>query len=161
MPVVELRERIDAPVEVVWGLCSDIVRAPEWVTVMRELVETTENPVVEGTTYTELSKVGPKEGETTWHVTAFEPLERQVHETAGTEMEATLTMAVEEDGDGTRLLHRTAYRMFPGFRPLGWLVERLFARRTMARELAASVANLRRLAEEEARERGAVDAGQA
>jgi uncharacterized protein YndB with AHSA1/START domain len=59
MPVVEIHEHIDLSPDQVWALISDIEKAPEWVTVMRELVSTTDNPVREGTVYRERSKVGP------------------------------------------------------------------------------------------------------
>ncbi len=150
MPIVEVRERIDAAPEAVWGLVSDIERAPEWVTVMEALVETTENPVREGTVYTERSKVGPKAGETTWHVTVFDAEGmRQVHECAGRELAAELTMEVVPDGDGGAVLtHRTEFRLLPVVRPVGWVLERLFGRRLMERQLRDTVANAKHILEE-------------
>lgn len=54
MPVVEIHEHIESSPDQVWALISDIKKAPEWVTFMRELVSTTDNPVREGTVYREL-----------------------------------------------------------------------------------------------------------
>jgi uncharacterized membrane protein len=60
MPKVEIVQSIDSPQQQVWEFISDIERAPEWVVVMKSLIDTTENPVRKGTVYRESSKIGPK-----------------------------------------------------------------------------------------------------
>ncbi len=64
MPKVEIEKSINAPREKVWNFISDIKGAPDWVVVMQSLVETTENPLQEGSVYREQSKIGPKESVT-------------------------------------------------------------------------------------------------
>lgn len=69
MPKVEIIKRIHSPQKQVWEFISDIEKAPEWVVVMKSLIETTENPVIKGTVYRESSKIGLKQSETEWKVT--------------------------------------------------------------------------------------------
>jgi uncharacterized protein YndB with AHSA1/START domain len=151
MPGVHLSVRINAPVEKVWDFLSDIRRAPEWVTVMEELLEVSDDPIRQGTVYRERSRIGPGRSETTWTITRLEPPSVQVHECASPGMRATLTMRVEPDGSAARLEHMTEYEMFPGFRPLGWLIETLFARRVMQQELAKTVQAAKAMLESEER----------
>lgn len=151
MPKVEIEQPIRASREKVWEVISDIEKAPEWVTVMKSLVETTENPVEKGTVYRERSKIGPKESETEWRVTRFDPPVVQVHECDEPDFQATLTMRVREEAGGTStLFHTTEYWLMPTFRPLGWLAETLFIKRLMRRSLNESVDACKRLIEEKA-----------
>ncbi len=151
MPKVEIEQPIRAPREKVWEVISNIEKAPEWVAVMKSLVETTKNPLEEGAVYRERSKIGPKESETEWRVTRFDPPEIQVHECDEPDFQATLTMRVREDAEGSStLFHTTEYRLMPKFRPLGWLVENLFIKRKMYRKLNESVDTCKRLIEEKA-----------
>lgn len=147
MPVADVRRYIEAPPEEVWGIISDVERAPQWVTVMLQLVSTTDNPVRLGATYRERSKVGPSVSETEWRITRFEPPRVQVHECNEPSMHAVLTMSVDANGTGTELRHHTEYQMMPRIRPLGWLLEKLIVNRTMSRQMTATVDNLVDLAE--------------
>jgi len=58
-----------------------------------------------------------------------------------------LTLTITPDKGGTRLRHETEYRMMPGFRPLGWLMEKLFIQRVMTNGMNQSVANFNGLVE--------------
>ncbi|MDZ7694298.1 MAG: SRPBCC family protein [Balneolaceae bacterium] len=149
MPRVEIGKVINAPQQQVWEFISDIERAPEWVVVMKSLEETTENPVQQGTVYRESSKIGPKESETEWRITRYDAPHIQVHECREPDFRATLTMRVEGNGDGTStLFHATEYQLMPKFRPLGWLVETLFIKKLMHKNLHQSVDNCKQLIEE-------------
>ena len=53
------------------------------------------------------------------------------------------------DGDGAHLLHRTDFKMMSRFRPLGWLVEKLFGYRMMSKELRQTVDNAKHTLESE------------
>ncbi len=131
-----------------WEIISDIQRAPEWVVVMQSLIETTENPVRKGTVYREASKVGPKESETEWKVTQFNPPHVQIHECSEPDFKATLTMRVESNGDeSSTLFHTTKYQLMPKFRPLGWLLETLFIKKQMQKKLEESVENCKSMIE--------------
>ena len=148
MPKVQIKERIEAAPKTVWDFISDIEKAPEWVVVMKSLVHTTENPVRKGTVYKESSKIGPKESETEWKVTQFDEPRVQIHECNESDFKAKLTMEVEDNGDGSSTLHHTTqYRLMPVFRPLGWLLETLFVKKVMDKNLHQSVENCKKLIE--------------
>lgn len=149
MPKVEIEKIIRAPQKQVWEFISDIEEAPKWVSVMIALVDTTENPVCEGTVYREVSKIGLKKSETEWKVTYFDTPHMQAHECSEPDFKATLTMRVEDNGDGTStLFHITEYELMPNARFLGGLVEVLFIRRLMNRKLHDSLENCKRMIEE-------------
>ena len=149
MPVVDIKEHIDAPPEKVWDLMCDIRRGPEWITVMLETLYVSEDWIQQGSMYRELSKVGPSKSVTEWTVTAFDAGHSQVHEAHENPLEVTLTIAVEPDGRGTMLKHHTEYRMMPVFRPLGWLLEQIFAKRLMDKQLRQSIQNAKQILESE------------
>lgn len=149
MPIIEISQRITAPPQQVWDFISDVRRGPQWVTVMEEVLHVSNEPLKEGSMYRERSKVGPTRSETEWHITKFEPPRVQVHECSEPTLHAVLTMRVEPDGSGTRLLHQTEFKMLPVFRPLGWLVEQVFGKRTMEREMRQTVENAKRILEAE------------
>lgn len=149
MPKTEIKKFIRASQEKVWDFISNIESAPEWVVVMKSLIHTTENPVRENTVYRESSKIGPKESETEWRVTRFEAPHIQVHECNEPDFRAILTMKVEDNGDGTcTLFHSVEYKLMPKFRPLGWLLETLFIKKIMQRNMHESVENGKRILEE-------------
>ena len=57
-------------------------------------------------------------------------------------------MRVEDNGDGTStLFHSTDYQLMPNFRPLGELLEILFIKRLMRKNLNQSVANCKTMIE--------------
>lgn len=148
MPKLEITKRIKAPQKQVWEFISDIEKAPDWVVVMKSLVHTTDNPVQEGTVYRESSKIGPKESETEWKVTYFDSPHMQAHECNESDFKATLKMRVDDNGDGTStLFHSTDYQLLPNFRPLGGLLEILFIKRLMRKNLNQSVINCKELIE--------------
>ena len=147
MPVVDIREHIEAPPDKVWDLMCDIKRGPEWITVMLETLYVSEDWIQKGSVYRELSKVGPSKSVTEWTITAFDPGHSQVHETHEKTLKVTLTITVEPDGAGTMLSHHTEYKMMPVFRPLGWVLEQVFAKRLMDKQLRLSVHNAKRILE--------------
>ncbi len=148
MPKVEIAKPIHATQEKVWNFVSDIEKAPEWVVVMKSLVDTTENPVREGTVYREASKIGPKESETEWKVTQFEPPHFQIHRCDEPDFKATLKLRVEVDRNQESILyHTTEYQLMPKFRPLGWLLETLFIKKLMYKNLHQSVEKCKQLIE--------------
>jgi uncharacterized protein YndB with AHSA1/START domain len=150
MPKVAIEKEINAPPKKVWKFISDIEKAPEWVVVMQSLEDTTDNPVKRGTVYREQSKIGPKESVTEWEVVRYDSLGIQVHKCEESDFKATLTMRVADNMDDTSTLHHTTeYQLMPNFRPLGWLLETLFIKRSMRKNLNKSVNNCKRMIEED------------
>lgn len=157
MPKVKIVQRIEAPQKQVWEFISDIEKAPEWVVVMKSLIETTGNPLQKGAVYRESSKIGPKESETEWKVTYFDPPHIQVHECNESDFKAILTMRIEDNGDGTStLFHTSEYQLMPKIRFLGALLETLFIKRMMNRKLNESVENCKRMIESEFEKKGSI-----
>lgn len=63
-------------------------------------------------------------------------------------MAAEATWTLEEvDSRSTRVTQALDFEMMPGFRPLGRLLESVFARRLMQRETARMLQDLKRIAE--------------
>jgi uncharacterized protein YndB with AHSA1/START domain len=150
MPTVETSIEIQAPPGTLWDFISDLDRIPEWVTFTDEMLEVPEGEAREGSVYREYGGVGPKKGESTWTITRFDPPSVQVHEGDLGVMEPTLTMRVEPAGDGARLTHTVAFRFLPGFRPLGWLLEKLFVVRAFRSGLEKTQRNAKAIVEDEA-----------
>lgn len=154
MPKVEIEKKINAPRDKVWKFISDIEKVPEWVVVTQAMLDTTDNPVREGTVYREESKIGPKESVTEWKVIRFDPPSIQIHECNEPDLKAILTMRVADNMDGTSTLHHTTeFQMMPNFRPFGWVLETLFIKRLMEKNLNRSVDNCKRLIEKEIRQK--------
>ncbi len=147
MPQITISEHIQASPEIVWETVSDLERGPEWLTVMKEVTYISDPSIGKGTVYREMSQVGPTLSETEWLITRFDAPHIQVHESHGKEMELIVTVTLTPEDGGTRMLHETEYRMMPGLRPLGWLMEKLFIHRMITKDLNQSVANLKRLLE--------------
>lgn len=150
MPKVNIVQKIHSPQQQVWEFISDIEKAPEWVVVMKFLIDTTENPVQKGTLYRESSKIGLKSKETEWRVTYFDPPHAQVHECNEPDFKAVLTMRVEDNGDGTStFFHTTEYQLMPNARFFGSFLETVFIRRVMNRKLNETVENCKSMIESE------------
>ena len=147
MPRIVFSEHIETSAEDVWDLISDVRRGPEWVTVMKEVLHVSEEPIKEGSTYRELSKVGPSTSETEWRITKFEAPKLQVHECREKALRAVLTMTIEPEGDGVRFTQKTEYKMMPDLRPFGWLLETLFAHRMIKKELGRTIKNAKSILE--------------
>lgn len=147
---IERTTDIEAPPEQVWDLVNDFDRMTEWVTFADELTYLSDGAVGEGTVYRETGGVGPMGGESEWEITAFEPLERQVHVGDLGIMEPVLTMTFDAIDGGTRFGQSIELVALPGIRPVGWLLERIVIVRVMGSGLEETQANLKRLAENEA-----------
>lgn len=147
MPSLKFERHINASPASVWSLISDVERVPEWATMTEEMLETSDNPIQEGSMYRERSKIGLYASESEWEVTTFKPMEVQVHETDEPAFKAILTMAVAEEGEGTHFDFRADYELMPVFRPLGWLAEGLFAAKLIEQNFAETVDNVKRISE--------------
>lgn len=147
MRTVEFERHINASPVSVWSFISDVERVPEWATMTEEVLETSNNPLQEGSVYRERSKIGPYASESEWEVTTFRPLEVQVHETDEPAFKAILTMAVAEEDGGTHFNFQADYELMPAFRPVGWLAEELFAARLIEQNFEETVDNVKRMSE--------------
>jgi carbon monoxide dehydrogenase subunit G len=149
MPQIETIEDIQAPPQAVWDFISDLERVPEWVAVTKQMLHVSTPVVGEGTMYRELTQVGSRLVETTWHVTTFRAPHIQVHKHASATMDMVLTLTVTPKEDGTQLVHHTNYRLLPAVRPLGWLMERMFFHRSNVRTMRICTQAVKRIVEHE------------
>ena len=141
---------IDAPPDVVWDFVCDADRYPEWIYFVREVFDTSEGPMREGWVYHERAKPGPVETTSEWTITRFEPPTVQVHEGRMPEMDAVLTIELTPHDGGTRWEHSMRFRMLPGFRPLGWLLERTVVKWKMRADFRKILRAAKELIEREA-----------
>ena len=136
MPTVSHAVTVDAPPETVWAFVSDMERIPKWVASTDEMRRYDEGEVREGFEYVEYGSIGPLRGESEWEVVECDPPRRQVHVGDLGVAEPRLTIDIEPTDDGgTRWTQTVEFETFPQLRPLGRLVDALFARRVMDRQL--------------------------
>lgn len=126
---------INAAIDVAWGVLNDPDAYEEAIDWVYEARVDGEGPLGEGSVYVERAKPGIKEGTYRWEVTASQPPKRAVHAHQGAEMEAELEILFEPlDEERTRLTQIMRFRALPGFRPLGFLLERTVMKRKMQRD---------------------------
>lgn len=150
MARIEESIHIQAPPEAVWKFVSDLSRIPEYIFFVREVFDISENPPSKGSTYKERAKPGPKESISEWTVAELEPYSRQVHVGTMPEMNATLTITLEPAEGGTRYAQALDFEAFPGFRPLGVILEPLVLRPKIASDMKKILGNIKRIVESEA-----------
>jgi carbon monoxide dehydrogenase subunit G len=149
MPRISVSTDIGVPREELWNFVNDFDRMTEWVTFADELTYLSDGEIGEGTVYREYGGVGPISSESEWEITRFEPLERQVHVGDLGIMQPELTMTFEEFDDGTRFTQSMEFKAFPRVRPLGWVLEQLFIKRSLRSGLRETQDKLKRLVESE------------
>jgi carbon monoxide dehydrogenase subunit G len=149
MPQIETIEYIQAPPQIVWDFISDLQRVPEWVAVTKQMLHVSTPEVSEGTVYRELTQVGSRLVETAWEVTTFRAPHVQVHKHHSATMDMVLTLTVTPEKNGTRFVHHTEYRLLPTFRPLGWLMERMFFHRRNVHDMRICIQAVKRIVEHE------------
>ena len=156
MPSVEAAVHIAAPREVVWALISDPRRHTEFGSAVSEVSVVSAGPTTKGTIYRETS--GPRflKSSSEWTITEFDPPRRLVHEGREPAMHSRFTWTLEEiTPASTRLSQLGDFRMMPRLRPLGWVIEKIAAKRMLERETQRMLEDIKRIAEAEAQRRAA------
>lgn len=142
---------IEAEPDTVWAIATDPLVYPttiDWV--YDAWWEDEQRPPGEGSVYVERAKPGPKEGIYRWTISVYEPPRRTVHSHRGSELGADLELLMQPLGEGrTRYTQTMQFRALPGFRPLGFVLERTVMKRKMRRDFEQMVLpNLKRLIED-------------
>lgn len=151
MPSGEASVDIAAPREVVWDLISDPTRHTEFGTFVSEVSVVSAGPTSSGTVYRETSGPGFMKSSSEWTITEFDPPSRLVHEGREPAMHSRFTWTLEEiTPASTRLSQIGDFVMMPGFRPLGWLIETIAAKRMLERETERMLKDIKQIAEAEA-----------
>jgi hypothetical protein len=141
---------IESAPDTIWAIANDprtYPRTIDWV--YDAWWEDDGDTPREGAVYVERAKPGPKEGIYRWTITAYEPPRRAVHSHRGRELEADLELVLQPLGDGRCHYTQTMrFRALPGFRPLGFVLERTIMKRKMRHDFEQMVLpNVKRLAE--------------
>lgn len=143
---------IAAPRQTVWAFMADPSRHTELGTFVDEVTLATKGEIGEGTVYYERSGPAFMKSKSEWTITSFDLPHQLVHVGKESSMTAEATWSFEEVGSGsTRVTQSLNFQMMPGFRPLGRVLEAVFARRLMQRETARMLQDLKRIAEASAR----------
>lgn len=136
---------IEAPPEEVFDFVCDIGRWTEWDAFADEILWTSDAPLRAGSTYKEREG---KDGESTWRVTEFDRPRRQVHVGDVPFLgEITVEMDLLPRDGGTDFRHAISYEVLPRFRPLGWLIERVYVDRYARKGMDQTHAAAKRLTE--------------
>jgi uncharacterized membrane protein len=141
---------IDAPLELCWALNADASRLTEWnpsVLSVRDISGPLDRV---GTTYTGVIKALGRNWDGRNEVTKVEPMKSV--DMAGTGVggaKARVHVEFERRGEGTRATVTIDYDLPGGL--FGGIAEKLFARRQLEEQLAASNAGFNALAEREAK----------
>lgn len=149
VPRVQSTVRVEASPEEVWEILIDVDRWPDWVAFTDEVTYVSEGPFGEGTVYRERSGPGPLKSESEWRVTEFDPPRRTVHRGDIGILQPILTLELDPANGYTRIHQTIDYELLPDFRPLGWLLERLFVHWLMQRSLNWTIRNLKRAVKED------------
>lgn len=138
----EVTTIIHAPAAAVWNSLNDITRTPEWVVGLEQAEITTPGAYGAGTSYTDYNRLGPALQTTPWHITAFEPMTRQVHVSESAALPTTMTLSLSPVPEGTRLHMLVEYRFMPRLGLFSRLVEAVMMNRALGGVLRQNQANL-------------------
>lgn len=105
MPIIEESVFIPKPPQEVFDYVSDPERLPEWDSSILEAHRTDEGPIKVGSTAKGKSKILGRRFEWTTEVAEFEP-PRRVVSRGGGDLNFTVTVTTEPEGDGTRFTTR-------------------------------------------------------
>ena len=141
---------IDAPPEVAWALGADPNRMPEWNTTTVSVKDVSGPLDRQGATYTAVSKIAGRPLEVQWQVEQVDP-GRMAQVTASSPRggSARVIVRYEPDGSGTKVSTDLDYELPMGF--LGDVADKLFAERSMTRDVQHSGENFKALVEAAAR----------
>lgn len=98
---------VDTGPEAVWALLCDPALYPDLVEFTDRMVEVPDGEFGQGTTYKEYGGIKPFKGESTWTVTEFVPMTRQVHHGTDPAMVFDLTIDLEPVDDGSTRFTQT------------------------------------------------------
>lgn len=98
---------VDTGPEAIWALLCDPGVYPDLVEFTDRMVEVSEGEFGQGTTYREYGGIKPFKAESTWTVTEFVPMTRQVHHGTDPAMVLDLTIELEALDEGSTRFTQT------------------------------------------------------
>jgi carbon monoxide dehydrogenase subunit G len=143
MPKGTLTVHIDRSPADVFAVVSDLPGSSAWVPDLVSVTQLGDGPVGVGTQYSEVVKMGDKEGEGHLVVTDFEPGRLFAHKGQGGPARFSCRFECHADGTGTRLVHHYTVSM-------GGMMKMMapFLGSWVRKNSEAAMANLKRLLEE-------------
>lgn len=135
---------IHAPVEVVWQTLNDIDHTPDWVSGLADAKIVSTGIYGQGSIYNDYNRLGPIPQVTEWHVTAFEPISYQVHESKSASLPSKMTLTLTPSGNGTLLKMVVDFQFMPQWGLIGRTLERLLMQRALKGVLIQNMAELDR-----------------
>lgn len=150
MPRIEVGIEIEVPHEDVYEfVATDVERVPEFAEFIKEVFDVTEGPIGVGTTFKERMEMGPMKRVSEWLVAELDPPRRVLWIGHQSDMEMTLTKLVQPSESATFYSQVFDYRMYPAFRPLGWILERMVVNKQMTEAMTGVVARIKEIIEAE------------
>lgn len=149
MTRVESSILVNAPSDEVWEFISDIDRLPEWAPDINRVAYESDGEIGEGTVYRESGGSGPRDAESEWKITEWDPPRRQVHRTDEGPLKLRVTFELDPSNGYTRLHQSIEFRVLPNLRPFGAILDRLFVRRKVQSNANSMVQNIKHLVETE------------
>lgn len=138
---------INTPPEAIWALMCDPHRYVEIADPTDRMLSVPEDEFGVGYIYREYGGIPPFKGESTWRVTVFEPMRRQVHVGDDGSMTMDLLIELEPIETGTRLTQRLAMKPRWYLRPVNAVLWPLMMRNRAQMAMDKTVANVKRIAE--------------
>ena len=138
---------IAAPPDSVWALMCDPNRYPELADPTERMVSVPDEEFGVGYVYREYGGIPPFKGESTWRVTVFEPMRRQVHIGDDGSMMFDLTIELEPIGTGTRFTQKLKMKSHWYLRPISAVLWPLFMGKRAQTAMDKTVQNVKRAAE--------------
>ena len=133
---------IYAPIDVVWYCLNDIDHTPEWVVGLTSAEIKTAGAYDVGTIYVDYNKFGPIPQTTSWLVTVFEPMTRQVHVSQSKILPTTMRLDLAPAAEYTRLRFTVEYRFLPNTGIIGRALENLLMNRLLSQVIRQNLNNL-------------------
>lgn len=138
---------INTPPDLIWALMCDPHGYPELADPTDHMLSVPEEAFGEGSVYREYGGIPPFKGESTWRVTVFEPMRRQVH--VGDDGAMTMHLSIELDPieGGTRLTQRLVMQPRWYLVPVNAVLWPLMMRQRAQEAMDKTVENVKRMAE--------------
>lgn len=138
---------VHAPPDTVWAVGADPDRIPEWNATVVDVKDVTGPLDAPGAKYTTVSKIAGRPLDITWTVDrADRPRHAEASATTPLGGSAHQVVHYEPEGKGTRVSIDVEYEIAPGL--LGQVVSKVFAERSVERDIKHSGENFKALVEE-------------
>ncbi len=138
---------IDTPPDAIWALMCNPSCYPELADPTDRMLSVPNETFGEGSIYREYGGIPPFKGESTWRVTVFEPMRRQIHVGDDGAMMMHLNIELAPIEGGTRLTQRLEMQPRWYLMPVNAVLWPLMMRKRAQEAMDKTVQNVKRMAE--------------